>query len=92
MKVNVVLIIGAICAILAVAIFAVIAAQQTFPVFQSSAESGHFVNVNAAVGPEDSRFMWNSDNLALIAQAFALFAAAAATLGLIKAKEETQPQ
>ncbi len=91
MKVNAILIVGAICAILAVAVFAVIVAQQTFPVFQSS-DSSHFVNVNGAVGPEDSRFMWNSYNLALIAQAFALFAAAAATLGLIKAKEENPSQ
>jgi hypothetical protein len=88
MKVNAVLIVGFLCAILAIAVLAVVAAQQPFPIFQSSAQSGHFVNVTQNVGAEDSRFMWTSDNLALIAQAVALFAAAAATLGMLRIDDE----
>jgi amino acid permease len=92
MKVNAVLIVGIICAVVAVAVFAVVAFQTTFPIFQSSPDSGHFVSVSQNVGAEDSRFLWNSDSLALIAQAFALFAAAAATLGLLRTDEETTPE
>jgi hypothetical protein len=71
--------------ILAIALFTMVAIQEEFPVFhQTNQTSSSFVNVNGEVGAEDSRFMWNNDSLALIAQAFVLFAAAAATLGLLK--------
>jgi amino acid permease len=88
MKLNAALLICIICAILAIAVFAVVAVQQEFPVFSSSPQSGSFVSVSQDVGAEDSRFMWNNDGLALIAQAFVLFAAAAAALGLRKGEEE----
>ena len=70
------------------ALFAVVALQQTFPVFNQS-QAASSVNVSGDVGVQDSAFLWNNTGLALIAQAFVLFAAAAATLGLLKNGEET---
>ena len=84
MKINPFYLACAIFAVLAIAIFAVIAIQQKFPIFTPSSQASSFVNTNGDVGAEDSRFMWTSDGLALIAQAFVLFAAATATLGLLK--------
>ncbi len=71
-------------------VFAVVAFQHQFPIFSSfgSNQTINFVEVNGNVGAEDSRFMWNNTGLALIAQAFVLFAAAAATLGLLWSGEE----
>jgi hypothetical protein len=88
MKTNLLLLAGLICAILAVALFAAVAVKETFPVFNYSNQTGSYVSVDQAVGENDSRFMWNNDGLALIAQAFVLFAAAATALGLLSAKEE----
>jgi hypothetical protein len=92
MKVNATATIGLLCAILAIAIFALIATQQSFPVFKSSMQTDRYVDITQSVGLEDSRFMWNFDNFALIGQALALFAAAAATLGLLRIDEEKKPQ
>jgi len=88
MKINPLFIVSIICALLAVALFGAVSVKEPFPVFSPSNQSGTSVNVNQDVGAEDSRFMWNNDGLALIAQAFVLFAAAAAALGLLKVGEE----
>ena len=88
MKLNAAFLAAVIFAILAVALFAIVAFQEEFPVFHPQNQTGSFVSVNGEVGAEDSWFMWNQDGLALIAQAFVLFAAAAATLGLLKKRGE----
>jgi hypothetical protein len=88
MKVNPFYLACAIFAGLAIAIFAFIAFQQQFPIFNTSSLTNGFVSTSENVGAADSRFMWTNDGLALIAQAFVLFAAAAATLGLLKADGE----
>jgi predicted permease len=88
MKLTAAFILCLICAIVAIVLFASIALQQNFPVFTASNQAGNYVDVSGNVGAEDARFMWNNDGLALIAQAFVLFAAAAATLGLLKGGEE----
>ena len=88
MKLNAAIIICLICASVAVVLFAVVAFQQNFPVFNSS-QAANNVNVAGDVGGEDSAFLWNNTGLALIAQAFVLFAAAAATFGLLRNGEET---
>jgi len=85
MKLNAAFIICIIFSVLAVLLFSAVALKQEFPIFSDSNQTSSFVNVDGAVGAEDSRFMWNNNGLALIAQAFVLFAAAAATLGLLKA-------
>jgi hypothetical protein len=90
MKANLLFFVSLICAILAVALFASVAAKDNFPIFNPSNQTGSYVDVNQDVGAEDSRFMWNNDGLALIAQAFVLFAAAAAALGMLKVGEEKQ--
>lgn len=87
MKLNAAFIVCLICAAVAVALFAVVALQQSFPVFNSS-QAASSVNVSGDVGAEDSAFLWNNTGLAVLAQAFVLFAAAAATLGLLKNGEE----
>lgn len=87
MKLNAVYIVCLVCAVVAVALFTVVALQQNFPVFNSSQASSS-VNVNGDVGAQDSAFLWNNTGIAVLAQAFVLFAAAAATLGLLKTREE----
>jgi hypothetical protein len=88
MKVNIAFLVCLLCAIIAITIFAVVATQQSFPIYKSSNQTSGYVNVTGNVGSEDSRFLWNNDGLALIGQAFVLFAAAAAALGLLKIDEE----
>lgn len=90
MKLNAAFIAAVVFAVLAVALFTMVAVQEEFPVFHPQNQTASFVNVNGSVGAEDSRFMWNQDALALIAQAFVLFAAAAATLGLLKNRGDEQ--
>jgi hypothetical protein len=90
MKLNAAFIVCILCAFVAMALFVVVALQQNFPIFNASVsnQTSSFVDVNGDVGAHDSQFMWNNTGLALIAQAFVLFAAAAATLGLLKGGEE----
>ena len=88
MRINPLFVVSVICAILAVTLFAAVAVKAPFPVFSPSNQTGSSVNIDQNVGAEDSRFMWNNNGLALIAQAFVLFAAAAAALGLLKVGEE----
>jgi len=89
MKLNAILIACVLCAIITELFFVGVALQQDFPIFSASGTNQTtFVDVNGDVGAEDSRFMWNNTGLALIAQAFVLFAAAAATLGLLRNGEE----
>ncbi len=90
MKINVFYLACAIFAVLAIILFALVAFQQEFPIFHPSGTSSFVSTSDGDVGAGDSRFMWNEDGLALIAQAFVLFAAAAATLGLLKAEGEKQ--
>ena len=90
MKLNAIFIFCLLCAIIAELLFVVVAVQQDFPIFSAPGnnQTNRFVDVNGDVGAEDSRFMWNNTGLALIVQAFVLFAAAAATLGLLRNGEE----
>ncbi|NLF89284.1 hypothetical protein GX563_10745 [Candidatus Bathyarchaeota archaeon] len=89
MKLNAAVIVGIVCAVVAMVLFAAIAIQQSFPVFGAS-QAASSVSVNGDVGAEDSRFLWNNTGLAVTAQAFVLFAAAAATLGLLRNGEENK--
>jgi hypothetical protein len=92
MKINTIMIVGILFALLAVTLFAFVASQNPFPAFKYSAQTDHYVSITQNIGPEDSRFMWNNNSLNLIAQAFALFAAAASTLIMLRTdkKEETE--
>ncbi len=87
MKLNPLFLVCVLCVIVAIALFTVVAVQQEFHVFKPSNQTSS-VGVSQDVGAEDSRFMWNNDALALIAQAFVLLAAAAATLGLLRNGDE----
>jgi predicted permease len=87
MKLTAAFIVCFICAAIAIVLFAAVALQQSFPVFNSS-QAASSVNVSGDVGAQDSAFLWNNTGLAVLAQAFVLFAAAAATLGLLKNGEE----
>jgi hypothetical protein len=92
LKINATVIVGILFALIAFAALAVISTQHPFPEFKYSTQSDHMVNVTQNIGVEDSRFMWDNDGLNLITQAFALFAAAAATLAILSrdAEEETE--
>ena len=85
---KIILFVGILFVLLAVTVFVFVATQHPFPVFKYSTQTDHYVSVTQNVGPEDSRFMWNNNSLNLIAQAFALFAAAAATLAMLSTDEK----
>jgi len=88
MKPDPLLVACIICVALSITLFTLLAVEHPFPVFSSADQTSTFVDSTANVGGEDSRFLWTNTGLALIAQAFVLFAAAAATLGLLKVNEE----
>ncbi len=92
MKINSVLIIGVIFVVLLITIFIFVAMQTPFPAFKYASQTSHYLNTTSNIGPEDSRFMWTNYDLTLIAQAFVLFAAAAAALALLRTdfKEESE--
>jgi hypothetical protein len=92
MKINTIMIVGILFALLAVTFFAFVASQNPFPAFKYSAQTDHYVSITQNIGPEDSRFMWNNNSLNLIAQAFALFAAAASTLIMLRIDKKEEPE
>jgi len=77
---------------LAFVTLAVIATEQTFPIFKYSNASNRFVSASQNIGLEDSRFMWNENSLNLITQAFVLFAAASATIAILSHDAEEQTE
>ncbi len=88
MKTNAIVVAGIIFALLAVAVFVVVASQSPFPAFHYATQSDHYINVNANVGPADSQFMWTNYDLTLVAQAFVLFGAAAASLAMLRTDDK----
>ena len=88
MKINAVLIVGAILVILVVVVFVVIAGQTPFPAFKYATQTSQYVNTTSNIGPEDSQFMWTNYDLTLIAQAFVMFAAAAAALAMLRTDDK----
>jgi hypothetical protein len=88
MKNNAIVVAGIIFVLLAVAVFVFVSSQSPFPAFHYSTQSDHFINVNANIGPDDSGFMWTNYDLTLVAQAFVLFGAAAASLAMLKTDEK----
>jgi hypothetical protein len=84
MKINAVLIVGAISVVLIVVVFVFIASQNPFPAFKYATQTSQYLNTTSNIGPEDSQFMWTNYDLTLIAQAFVLFASAAAALAMLR--------
>jgi len=95
MKVNSIMIVGLLFALLAVVVFSAVVIQNPFPAFKYASQTSHFVSTTQAtqnIGPEDSRFLWTNNTLNLIAQAFVLFAAAAGTLGLLSTSKSEESE
>ncbi len=88
MKTNAIVVAGIVFALLAIVVFVFVSGQNPFPAFHYATQSDHFINVNANVGPVDSRFMWTNYDLTLVAQAFVLFGAAAASLAMLRTDEK----
>ncbi len=88
MKINAVLIAGVIFVVLIIVALVLIAGQTPFPAFNYATQTSQYLNATSNIGPEDSQFMWTNYDLTLIAQAFVLFAAAAAALALLRADEK----
>jgi hypothetical protein len=84
MKTNAFLIVSAIFVVSIVVVFVFIASQTPFPAFKYATQTSQYVNTTSNIGPEDSQFMWTNYDLTLIAQAFVLFAAAAAALAMLR--------
>ncbi len=88
MKITALLIVGVIFVILAVILFVYIAVQTPFPAFKYATQTTQYLNGTSNIGPADSQFMWTNYDLTLIAQAFVLFAAAAAALAMLRTDDK----
>ena len=88
MKINAVFIAGAIFIVLVIVVFIFIASQTPFPAFKYATQTSQYLSTTSNIGPEDSQFMWTNYDLTLVAQAFVLFAAAAAALAMLGADEK----
>jgi hypothetical protein len=88
MKINAILIVGAIFVVLIVVVFVFIVSQTPFPAFKYAIQTSQYLNTTSNIGQEDSQFMWTNYDLTLIAQAFVLFAAAAAALAMLRADDK----
>jgi hypothetical protein len=91
MRADKITVAGALLALLAMALLIIIIARNTFPIFEYALASGHYIDVTQNVGPESSSFMWTYRNMDLIVQAFALFAAAAGCLAMLRTDEKEKP-
>ncbi len=80
---------GVLAAMLAVSLVA-LAVQHPFQVFGYGDVSGRLLPDSADLGPEASRFMWTYRGLDVIAQAFAIFAAAIACLAMLRSDNEAE--
>jgi hypothetical protein len=88
MRINAVLIVGSIFAVLFIVVFVFIASQNPFPAFKYATQTSQYLNTTSNIGPEDSQFMWTNYGLTLIAQAFVLLAAAAAALAMLRINDK----
>jgi hypothetical protein len=88
MRLNNVLIVGSIFAVLFIVGFVLIASQTPFPAFKYATQTSQYLNTSSNIGPEDSQFMWTNYDLTLIAQAFVLLAAAAAALAMLRINDK----
>jgi hypothetical protein len=88
MKTNSFLIVGSISVVLIVVVFVFIASETPFPAFKYATQTSQYLNTTSNIGPEGSQFMWTNYDLTLIAQAFVLFAAAAAALAMLRTNDK----
>jgi hypothetical protein len=79
---------GAAFALIALASLAYIIVQHPFEAFSYSLPADRLVPISSDVGSEGSVFMWTYRSLDLIAQAFAIFAAAVACLAMLRVDKE----
>lgn len=79
---------GAAFAVLALAMLVLIVVQHPFEAFGYSLPADRLVPTSSDVGSEGSVFMWTYRSLDLIAQAFAIFAAAVACLAMLRVEKE----
>jgi hypothetical protein len=91
MRADKITVAGTLLALFAMAFLVIIIARNTFPIFEYALTPGHYINVTQNVGPESSSFMWTYRNMDLIVQAFALFAAAAGCLAMLRTNEKEEP-
>ena len=85
MRINALLIVSAIFVILVIVLFVFTTLQSPFPSFKYATETSQYLNTTSSnIGPQDSQFMWTNYDLTLIAQAFVLFASAAAALAILR--------
>ncbi len=79
---------GAALVMIALASLAVLTLQHPFQAFGYAQVVDRLVPITVDVGSEGSLFMWTYRSLDLIAQAFAIFAAAIACLAMLREDKE----
>ncbi len=76
--------IGAILGISAGILLVIALSQGSFPVMEYATQNAHYIDTSGNVGQEYSSFLWSSRSIDLVAQAFAIFAAAAGCLAMLR--------
>lgn len=83
---------GAILAAIAIASMAAFVLEFPFGPFAYSTSLDHFIGINENIEAGDSSFMWSFRVTDLMAQAFAIFAAAVACLAMLRDMGKEAPE
>lgn len=78
---------GLVLSVLAVITFYLFIAQNSFPAFKYAVSEENLVETTQPIGLKVSLFMWDYRSIDLIAQAFVLFASAAACLAILRREQ-----
>lgn len=84
--------VGLIASIFLIAVVGVFIAQNSFPAFHYASSNERLVSVTEPIGLAESNFMWTYRSTDLIVQAFALFAAAAGCLAILRMEEDKKSE
>lgn len=76
--------VGAMVSVVVAAFFYAIITQNVFPAFKYAIPDETLINVTHPIGREVSGFIWDKRGIDLMAQAFAMFAAAAGCLAILR--------
>lgn len=85
MRLDTISTIGAVLAVLTGVLMAFVMSQSAFPALEYATSESHYIDVSTNVGQEYSSFLWGNRSIDLLAQAFAIFAAAAGCLAMLRA-------
>jgi hypothetical protein len=83
---------GALLVVIAIVAITTFILQHPFEPFAYSASPDHFIGIDQNIEAGDSSFMWSFRATDLMAQAFAIFAAAVACLAMLRGVGKEAPE